>query len=82
MMSVSLYGEHGAVLLLWQRTWAPPIPNTHWSEVPSPPPAVAKIALGTAQNILSVQNLRTGESLPPELTFPVADDPIAVRVAM
>jgi hypothetical protein len=84
MMSVALYGEHGAMLLIWQRTWAllpRDEPGGGWDNVPSPPPATVTLALGTAEQITSVQNLRSGESLPSQLTVAVADDPIAVLVA-
>jgi hypothetical protein len=83
IMSVALYGERGAILLIWQRTWAlipKDDPGGGWSNIPSPPPATVTLALGSAERIASIQNLRSGESLPLELTVPVADDPIAVLV--
>lgn len=83
IMSVALYGENGAVLLVWQRTWTlekPSEPGGGWAGIPSPPPATVTLTLGTAENIVSIQNPRTEESLPSELTVLVADDPIAVRV--
>jgi hypothetical protein len=83
IMSVALYGERGAVLLIWQRTWTlipKDDPGGGWGNIPSPPPAAVTLALGSAEHIVSIQNVRSGESLPSELTVPVADDPIAVLV--
>jgi hypothetical protein len=57
-----------------------PEPGGGWGNIPSPAPAVVTLALGTAAHIASIQNLRSGETLPSELTVPVSDDPIAVRV--
>ncbi|MFI4977664.1 MAG: hypothetical protein ACHQC8_03135 [Solirubrobacterales bacterium] len=83
IMSIALFGEHGAMLLIWQRTWAllpKDEPGGGWANVPSPPPATVTLALGSAGHITGIQNVCSGESLPSELTVPVADDPIAVLV--
>lgn len=83
IMSVALHGENGALLLVWQRTWAllpKDEPGGGWANIPSPPPATVTLALGTAGRVMSIQNVRSGQSLPSELTVPVADDPIAILV--
>lgn len=81
-MTVPLHGLNGGALVLWQRTRS----DTDWPTVPSPTASTATVNIPTGRTVQAVTDLLTGSSVSytssgTTIMVPVADNPIAVRVA-